>query len=134
NTSTRWSKAPTASCTKRSWRRSRTSKTSARRSSSDRASRRNSGCANARLRTRCPADPADAGHLERGSPQIEADHRAEQVQLDAFDPADRQAQIAAEASKHAGAGRGDADPMAAVRIILADRRRRQHRLELRHGV
>ena len=40
---------------------------------------------------RAHADAAEAGQLDRGPADVEADHAAEQAELDAFDPADRSA-------------------------------------------
>src|SRR4051812_31057043 len=68
------------------------------------------------------AKTAEAGKLEGRPAQIEPKDAAEKIQLDAFDPAHGEAQIASEGSKQAGAGRREAEPFAAVGIVLADRR------------
>src|ERR1700730_17804231 len=86
------------------------------------------------LRSERHANPPQPGKLEGGPAQIEAEDAAEKIQLDAFDPADREAEIASERREHASAGRREAEPGAAVGIILADRRGRQHGLQLGNRV
>src|SRR3546814_8887499 len=59
---------------------------------------------------------------------------AEEIQLEAFDPADRDAGITAQRHPEAGAGRGPAVPSAVIRIVLADRGGRQAPADLRHEI
>ena len=49
------------------------------------------------------AEAAEPRKLERRPAQIEAEHAAEKIELDALDPADGQAEIAAEREEGAGA-------------------------------
>jgi len=39
------------------------------------------------------AQAADAGELERRPPDVDAQHRAEEIDLEPFDPADRHAEV-----------------------------------------
>ena len=58
-----------------------------------------------------PAEPeaAEARQLQRGLPQVEAGHEAEDVELDPLDPAELHAEHAPQARLHAGAAVGQAD-------------------------
>src|SRR6185312_14395334 len=80
------------------------------------------------------AETADTGQLQRRPADVEPQHATEKVEFNPLDPSDRQPEIASERSKHAGAGSCEAVPVAVIRIVLADRRWRQHRVQFRDGV
>src|SRR3954453_21568370 len=75
--------------------------------------------------SRREAEAAEARQLEGGAADVDAEHGAEKIDLNTFDPAQRQAEIAAEGGADAGAGRREADDFAAKGKILADRGGRQ---------
>jgi hypothetical protein len=72
--------------------------------------------------------------LQRRSPDIEPEKGAEEVEFEAFDPADRHTDVSGERDVDTRAGRGDPDPPAVVGKVLADRRRRQRGREFWNGV
>src|SRR4051812_19602740 len=80
------------------------------------------------------AETTNAGKFQGGAPDIEPEHAAEKIQLDAFNPADRQTEITTDRNKRAGARRRQTIPVAAIGVVLANRRWWQHRLQLGHGV
>src|SRR3981081_366518 len=65
-------------------------------------------------------------------PQIDAEHRAEQVDLDAFDPADRQAEVSAEGDADTRSRRRQSEHVTIIRKVLADRGRRQRGAQFRN--
>src|SRR5215207_6406927 len=76
---------------------------------------------NIESRTKRQPQPADAGQFQCGATDVEAEDASEEIEFEPFDPSDRQPEIASERSKHAGSGGREADPIAMVRVILADR-------------
>src|SRR5436190_335971 len=70
--------------------------------------------------------------FDRRPAQIDAEHRAQKVDLDTFDPADRQAQIATEGDADTRSRRRRSKHVAIVRKVLADGGRRQRGPQFRH--
>src|SRR5256885_8348156 len=89
-------------------------------------------CSGIALRAGGDAEASDAGKLQRRAADVDAEHRAEEIDLDPFDPTDRHAEIARQRGVEAGAGRRDTGPASAVGIVLADRGRRKHGAQLGH--
>src|SRR6202171_1150555 len=76
-------------------------------------------------------DASQSRQFDRRPTQIDTEHRAEKVDLDTFDPADRQAQIATEGDAGTRSRRRRSEHVAIVRKVLADGGRRQCVLQFR---
>ncbi len=57
----------------------------------------------ARLAARLHANSAKPGKFQRRPAYVEAEHRAQEIDLKPFDPADGEAEVACERNKDAGA-------------------------------
>jgi hypothetical protein len=88
------------------------------------------------LRSQAGRDPkaSEPRKLQRCLPDIEPENGTEEVEFEAFDPADRHTDVSGERDVDTRAGRGDPDPPAVVGKVLADRRRRQRGREFWNGV
>src|SRR3984893_9872204 len=86
------------------------------------------------LNARRHAKPADTWKFQRRSANIKPEHGTQEIYLEAFNPADREAEIASERCVNAGARRRQSEPVAFIRVIFADRRRRKNRLQFWNGI
>src|SRR3954453_18623137 len=91
-------------------------------------------CSVIALRAGRDSQAAYAWKFQRGAADVEAEHRAEEIDLDPLDPADGHAEIARQRGVEPGAGRRDAGPASAIGKVLADGGRRQHGAQLGNGV
>src|SRR5450631_1762617 len=68
------------------------------------------------LRSQAGRDPKvfEPRKLQRRSPDIEPENCTEEVEFEAFDPADRHTDVSGERNVDIRAGRGDPDPLAGV--------------------
>src|SRR5882724_8043895 len=69
---------------------------------------------------------ADARKFQRWPANIEAQHRAEEIDFKTLDPSDGEAEITSERSKDAGTGSRQPERLALVGIVFSDRGRWQH--------